>query len=147
MRPHERENSLYKGGKRCQISNPEQILFEYLDKYVKPGGRVLDIGCGSGEITQKIREKRQLVAGLDFSSVAIDLGGSLVRNNINIRLAAENCETNLFGFYMVTDSQLIDNHTNIDHAKPLCRSNELYSFSTCSSTRIKINILCRDSNY
>jgi len=61
-----------------------------------------------------------------FSSVSIDLGGKLVRNNLNVHMDAENCETSLAGFYLVSSSQLIDNHTTVEHAKPHCQSNELY---------------------
>ncbi len=71
--------------------------------------------------TQITQERRSV-----FNSVNIDLGGALIRNNLNVRLNAENCETHLFGFFLGTGTQLIDNHTFIDHAKPHCFSNELY---------------------
>lgn len=71
--------------------------------------------------TQIVQEHRSV-----FNCVNIDLGGALVRNNLNVRLNAENCETHLFGFFLGSGSQLIDNHTFIDHAKPHCFSNELY---------------------
>ncbi|OQY29247.1 MAG: Fe-S cluster assembly protein SufD [Candidatus Cloacimonetes bacterium 4572_55] len=61
-----------------------------------------------------------------YSSVAIDLGGSLSRNDLNVLLDAEGIETNLYGFYLARGSQLVDNHTFIDHAKPHCQSAELY---------------------
>ncbi|MFQ5824717.1 MAG: SufD family Fe-S cluster assembly protein, partial [bacterium] len=61
-----------------------------------------------------------------YSSVNIDLGGTLVRNNLNVLLNGQNCETNLYGFYIGGETQHIDNHTFIDHAKPHCHSNELY---------------------
>lgn len=61
-----------------------------------------------------------------FASVNIDLGGRLVRNNLNVMLNGEHCETHLLGFYVGSGVQHIDNHTFIDHAKPHCFSNELY---------------------
>lgn len=61
-----------------------------------------------------------------FSSHAITFGGSLVRNDINAVLDAEGCACTLNGLYLGTDSQLIDNHTRIDHARPHCTSHELY---------------------
>ncbi|HHL73297.1 MAG TPA: Fe-S cluster assembly protein SufD [Bacteroidetes bacterium] len=64
--------------------------------------------------------------GSNYTSVAIDLGGSLVRNNLNVHLAEERCEAHLIGFYFGSGRQLIDNHTMIDHAVPNCESNELY---------------------
>lgn len=53
-------------------------------------------------------------------------GGGLVRNNLNIRLDDENCNSYLNGLYIAKDHQLIDNHTVVDHAMPNCYSNELY---------------------
>jgi len=60
------------------------------------------------------------------STVTVDLGGALVRNNLNVLFNGPNCETHLFGFFMGRGTQLIDNHTFIDHAMPHCFSNELY---------------------
>src|SRR5262249_43421343 len=51
----------------------------------------------------------------NFSSHTINLGGRLVRNDINAVLAGEGCECTLNGLYLGTDQQLIDNHTQIDH--------------------------------
>jgi len=61
-----------------------------------------------------------------FSSFAIDLGGKLVRNNLNIHLKGQNTETNMYGTYLAGNRQHIDNQTYIDHAIPHCYSNELY---------------------
>lgn len=61
-----------------------------------------------------------------YTSVSIDLGGKLVRNNFNLRLRAEHCQGNLYGFYFGAGEQLIDNHTLIDHLMPNCPSNEFY---------------------
>lgn len=65
-------------------------------------------------------------ASSNYSATCIDLGGKLVRNNINVVLNNENCETHLYGFFLGTGTQLIDNHTFVDHAMPHCFSNELY---------------------
>lgn len=71
MKPSERENNLYKAGKTCKISAEEKILFEYLQKSVKPNSSVLDLGCGSGEISCEIKRRGHSVVGVDFSDVAI----------------------------------------------------------------------------
>ncbi|MGB1031012.1 MAG: SufB/SufD family protein, partial [Flavobacteriales bacterium] len=49
-----------------------------------------------------------------------------VRNNINVRVNGENCETNLYGTYRTYGKQHVDNHTMIDHKVPHCESNEHY---------------------
>ncbi|MBM4160037.1 MAG: Fe-S cluster assembly protein SufD [Ignavibacteria bacterium] len=59
-------------------------------------------------------------------SNSISIGGSLVRNNVTSVLDAEGSECTLNGLALATGTQLIDNHTTIDHAKPRCVSHELY---------------------
>ncbi len=61
-----------------------------------------------------------------YHAVSIDLGGLLVRNNLTVDLDGENSESHLYGFYLATERQHIDNHTNINHLKPYCDSNEMY---------------------
>ena len=53
-------------------------------------------------------------------------GGSFTRNNLNFEQNGTNCESNMNGVSVLTDSQLADNHTFVDHKSSHCRSNELY---------------------
>jgi Fe-S cluster assembly protein SufD len=59
-------------------------------------------------------------------TTTITLNGGLVRNNLNVTLAAEHCEAFLNGLYLEKGTQHVDNHTLVDHAMPNCYSNELY---------------------
>jgi Fe-S cluster assembly protein SufD len=68
----------------------------------------------------------QLGRGGAFSSHTIDLGGALVRNNLDVALDGEGAECTLNGLYMVTGRQHVDNHTRIDHRQPHCSSRQLY---------------------
>lgn len=61
-----------------------------------------------------------------FSTNTFTLTGEFVRNNLNIVVDGEHCETNLYGLYLTRGEQHVDNHTLVDHAKPNCHSNELY---------------------
>lgn len=61
-----------------------------------------------------------------FTSHAIDLGGLLVRNDLNAMLDAEGAECTLNGLYVVGDRAHVDNHTQVDHAKPRGTSREFY---------------------
>jgi Fe-S cluster assembly protein SufD len=61
-----------------------------------------------------------------FSINTITLSGALVRNNLNIMIDGENCESRLFGLYTLNGHQHVDNHTLVDHRKPHSLSNELY---------------------
>jgi Fe-S cluster assembly protein SufD len=61
-----------------------------------------------------------------YSSYVVDLGGKLVRNNLNSILNDSGTTTNFYGLYVGMKKQHIDNQTFIDHAYPNCNSNELY---------------------
>lgn len=59
-------------------------------------------------------------------SVTISLDGGIVRNNLNIVLDADHCESHMYGLYFQKGNSHIDNHTLVDNVKPHCFSNELY---------------------
>jgi Fe-S cluster assembly protein SufD len=61
-----------------------------------------------------------------FNSATITLNGAIVRNNMNVVLAAPYSEATFYGLYFPKGRQLVDNHTMVDHAVPNCESNELY---------------------
>lgn len=61
-----------------------------------------------------------------YSSYLLDVGGVLVRNNLNTILKGQNTMTNYYGVYLAKGQQHIDNQTFLDHALPHCGSNELY---------------------
>jgi len=53
-------------------------------------------------------------------------GPSFVRNTINVRMDDENVESHLYGITLLSDHQLVDNHTVVDHMKPNGESYEWY---------------------
>jgi len=59
-------------------------------------------------------------------TVTISLNGNIVRNNLNVVLEAEHCESHLYGLYFLNGNTHVDNHTVVDNVKPNCFSNELY---------------------
>ena len=73
--------------------------------------------------TLQIQSARDVTA----SSHCLNFGGRIVRNNANAVLADENGEVTLNGLVIGRDSQHIDNHTSMDHAKPHCDSHENYA--------------------
>ena len=70
------------------------------------------------QITQ---QKNSLV-----NNFTITTGGKLVRNDLQYKLDDVNCESHMFGLYIGSGTQHIDNHTLVDHAMPQCFSNEFY---------------------
>ncbi len=61
-----------------------------------------------------------------YDNTTVILSGQLVRNNHNIIIAGENGEAHLNGLFVISGTQLVDNHTLMDHQVPNCESNELY---------------------
>ncbi|MDQ2070679.1 Fe-S cluster assembly protein SufD [Natronospira bacteriovora] len=61
-----------------------------------------------------------------YVSHNVNLGGALVRHDINARLAEQGAEAILNGLYLVSDRQHVDNHTCVDHAAPHTNSDETY---------------------
>ena len=68
----------------------------------------------------------QMTSASRYTSNVISLGGSIVRNNLTVRFDAEGGECVLNGLSLARGTQVVDNHTVIDHAKPHNTSHELY---------------------
>ncbi len=62
----------------------------------------------------------------NYTNSCFTFSGALVRNNLNTAIDGQFAETHLFGLFVTNGTQLVDNHTLVDHLKPNCQSNELY---------------------
>ncbi len=100
---------------------------------------VTEVVLDAGAVVRHYRLQRQseqafhianthaaLAANSNYSSFTTDIGGGLVRNNLNVLMGGEGSTCTLNGIYLVTRSQHVDNQVIIDHAKPYCTSRELY---------------------
>jgi Fe-S cluster assembly protein SufD len=56
----------------------------------------------------------------------VDLGGRLVRNDIEVKLTAPGATVDLFGALLAAGDQHVDDHTRIDHLAPETRSDESF---------------------
>lgn len=74
--------------------------------------------------TEQIRQAANSV----FKINTIILSGGLVRNNINIAVAGQNCDTHMNGAIVTKANEHIDNHTFVDHQVSNCVSNENYKY-------------------
>ncbi|HOZ87370.1 MAG TPA: Fe-S cluster assembly protein SufD [Bacteroidia bacterium] len=61
-----------------------------------------------------------------YDHATFTLSGQAVRNNHNVVLSGSNCQAHLNGLFVSGGTQLVDNHTLMDHQVPHCESNELY---------------------
>jgi len=55
-----------------------------------------------------------------------DLGGRLVRNDIDVKLREPGAALDLYGLLLAGEGQHVDDHTRIDHIAPDTRSNEAF---------------------
>ncbi len=61
-----------------------------------------------------------------FVNHSAGIGSKLTRNDLNVVMNGEFADATLNGLVLANGSQLIDNHTLLDHAAPNCASHELY---------------------
>ena len=100
---------------------------------------VTEIATGQGASLQHYRVQResdeafhihttQVSLGKDsnYTSVVIDLGGRLTRNNLNVLMGNEGSSCTLNGLYIVSGRQHVDNQVIVDHASPYTTTRELY---------------------
>ena len=73
-------------------------------------------------------ENVQQSANSTFKINTISLKGEIVRNNLNIDVNGENAETFLNGAVITKESQLVDNHTFVNHLLSNCMSDENYKY-------------------
>jgi Fe-S cluster assembly protein SufD len=72
----------------------------------------------------------RMIASLGCDSrlrhAAFDLGGALVRNDVSIDIAHPGASVELYGLYLASGRQHIDNHTRVDHRVGPATSSEEY---------------------
>jgi Fe-S cluster assembly protein SufD len=61
-----------------------------------------------------------------FYAATVTVNGGFVRNNLNLSLDGQYCDSHMYGLYVPNGKQHVDNHTLVDHRKPNSQSNELY---------------------
>ena len=62
----------------------------------------------------------------NYQSTSISLGSQISRYNLNVRLTDEAAECVVDGLTLISDRQLADTHTCIDHIKPNGTSRQLH---------------------
>ncbi len=68
----------------------------------------------------------QLERNSELKHAAFDLGGALIRNDIDIDIREPGASVELLGLYLASGRQHIDNHTRVDHCVGPATSREEY---------------------
>ena len=106
-------------------------------KYFTNAVTEVRVGPGSKLTYYKVQRQSQdafhitnthavLTRDCSFSSVNLDFGGALVRNNLNPLMSEEGSSCSLNGLYMPTGTQHVDNEVIVDHAKGYTTTREKY---------------------
>jgi Fe-S cluster assembly protein SufD len=144
--------SIFLPGPRPLMQHPRNIIigdenseFTVVERYVAIGGdhyftnAVTDVMAGeharinhylieeegAGGYNVSTLRTRQLRRS-NVASHTILLGGKLVRNNIHAILDGEGTECLINGLFIGSDSQHMDNHMRVEHAKPHGDSRQFY---------------------
>ncbi len=89
-----------------------------LDSYLLQNEGLLGYSVNTNQV--------QIESNSVYHNTTVTLNGAVVRNNHHVVLSGKNSEANLNGLFSSKGTQLIDNHTLMDHQVPNCESNELY---------------------
>jgi Fe-S cluster assembly protein SufD len=68
----------------------------------------------------------ELQASAELRVGYVDLGGRLVRNDVDVALVAPGARAELFGLFVPGEDQHLDTHTTIVHAAPETKSDEAF---------------------
>jgi Fe-S cluster assembly protein SufD len=85
-------------------------------KIVLEGGQAFHVGRA------RVRQERDS----RFTSCSLAFGGRIIRNDVDVLLAAEGSECMLSGLFVIGGGQHVDTHTVMDHAQPRATSRQLY---------------------
>jgi len=90
--PEEHAISLYSSGVSAERWSPERVLFknikpknqiECLQRYLRPGKKILDIGCNTGELLDYAKSLGCETMGIEYSEQSIDILQSKNHSIIN----------------------------------------------------------------
>lgn len=119
--------------------------FEIIEKWIKPGSKVLVLGCGEGELIEHLRQKiGGEVYGLDMDEKkvfsAISRGLSVIQGDINTDL--EDYPPKFFDFVVAHDIiQVMDKPDEIIRKLLTLSNSVIISFPNFAYINIRLRIL------
>ena len=63
-----------------------------------------------------------------YNTQLINIGGDLIRNDLNVQINGGHCDTNISGLSLLSDKNHVDNYTVVCHNKPNSNSRQLFKY-------------------
>ena len=63
-----------------------------------------------------------------YKTQLINIGGDLIRNDLNVQIDGENCDTDISGLSLLSGKDHIENYTVVSHNKPNSNSQQLFKY-------------------
>lgn len=114
---------------RSASGGAQNIFHTFGEEIVIKGEASLDyikIQNDDGKLHQVALTQIHQSGDSKLNTFTLTMNGSLIRNNFNIAIDGEHCESHFYGLYLLNENTLADNHTVVDHLKANSYSNELY---------------------
>lgn len=63
-----------------------------------------------------------------YNTQLINISGDLIRNDLNVQIDGENCDTDISGLSLLSGKDHVDNYTVVSHNKPNSNSRQLFKY-------------------
>jgi Fe-S cluster assembly protein SufD len=118
----------YESSNPSSSAIPEGLINSLLLFNIKRGAKVNHVKWQNLPLQQNLVYKLAAIQERDsyFQTFAFDVGGQIVRNNVEVDMLESNTYTSLQAGYMATGKQSMDHQTRIHHHVHHCESHEHY---------------------
>lgn len=131
---------------------------KYIEKYLKKGMRILELGAGTGAYSLYFARKGYDVTAVELSERNADTLRSRIRNNMNIQLYCRNAldlsifESKSFDIVLVFGplyhlSASADRRRCINEAKRVCKDSGMMFFSFISNDMTILSEICQNDKF
>lgn len=109
---------------RCNPSFLNTLSEVYLEKNSRLSfSSIKNSGCDSLQVDSLLVRQDE---GSEFTGFSATLGGSVIRNQVEVCLAGQHAHTNLPGLHVTKGKSHVETTTLVDHAVPHCTSNQVF---------------------
>lgn len=129
------KNNYIKITYKSKSNYPIKLCKYLIDKYnIKIGSKILDIGCGNGQITKSFQDLGMEVHGIDFSEESLNILDKKKFRKVNLSIKPYPFENETFDFIFCKSviEHLVDPDILIDESYRLLKPNGIFICMTPS---------------